>query len=191
MFDLDAFIDDCLRLAREPHAPKRVLERMRAAIADPKAVDAAVAPLDAKVGVLDAPLYRSPELTVLNVTLRPGMLSIPHDHRMWAVIGIYAGEEANTFYRRGQKGLEEANQRMLRVGEAMLIGEDVVHAIENRLSEPTRGLHVYGGDLLGAERSMWDPHSGAELPYDVPQFYRWSRDLALKRRAEAHTGAAG
>ena len=93
MFDLDRFIEDCLSLSRGEHAPKRVLERMREAVADPDAIKRAVAPLDAKVGVLDAPLYRSPELTVLNVTLRPGVLSIPHDHRMWAVIGIYGGED--------------------------------------------------------------------------------------------------
>ena len=24
----------------------------------------------------------------------------PHDHRMWAAIGIYAGEEDNAIYRR-------------------------------------------------------------------------------------------
>ena len=191
MFDLDGFIEDCLRLSRGEHAPKRVLERMREALADPEAIKQAVAPLDAKVGVLDAPLYRSGELTVLNVTLRPGVLSIPHDHRMWAVIGIYGGEEANTFFRRGEKGLEESNHRTCVAGDAILLGADVVHAIENPRAEPTLGLHVYGGDLLGAERSMWDPHSGEERPYEVQQFYRWSRDRALKRRDEKSQAAAG
>ena len=191
MFDLDRFIEDCLRLVRGEHAPKRVLERMREALADPEAIKRSVPPLDAKVGVLDAPLYRSSELTVLNVALRPRMLSIPHDHRIWAVIGIYAGEEANTFFRRGEKGLEESNHRTVRAGEAILLGEDVVHAIENPGAQPTLGLHVYGGDLLGAPRSMWDPHTGEERPYDVPQFYQWSKDLALKRRASAAVSPSG
>ena len=190
MFDLEAFIEDCGRLVREPHAPKLALERMREAMADPTAVASAVTPLEPKVGVLDAPLYRSSELTVLNVTLRPGVLSIPHDHRMWAVIGIYQGEEANTFYRRDGAGLAEANRRTIRTGEAILLGEDVVHAIENPLATPTLGLHVYGGDLLAAPRSMWDPKEGREHAYDVPQFYAWSRELALSRRA-ARAPAAG
>ena len=185
MFDLSRFIEDCRGLAGDAHAPKRVLELMRAAVADPDAVAAAVAPLAAGAGALDEPLYRSAELTVLNVTLKPGMLSIPHDHHMWAVIGIYGGEEANTFYRRGEHGLEEANHRTVRTGEAMLVGADVVHAIENPLEQPTLGLHVYGGDLLGAARSMWSPHTGEEHPYDIPQFYRWCRDLAQTRRAAA------
>ena len=185
MFDLEAFIEDCKRLVGEPHAPRRVLELMREAVAKPDEVAGAVAPLEPKVGVLDAPLHRSPELTVLNVGLKPGNLSIAHDHRMWAVIGIYEGEEENTFYRRGEAGLVETNRRTVHTGEAVLLGEDVVHAIENRLTTPTRGLHVYGGDLIGAERSMWDPGFAAEHAYDIPQFYRWCGDLARSRRAAA------
>lgn len=185
MFDLSAFIDDCRRLVAEPHAPRRILELMREALTHPDEIARAVPPLEAGVGVLDAPLYRAADLTVLNVALRPGMLSIPHDHRIWAVIGIYAGEEANTFYRREGAGLTQHNHRTIHAGEAILLGEDVVHAIENPLPTPTLGLHVYGGDLLGAPRSMWDPEIGAEHPYDVPQFYRWSKDLALARRAQA------
>ena len=190
MFDLDGFVETCRRLAGDPHAPKRVLELMREAVTDPEAVRRAVTPLAPKVGVLDAPIFRSAELTLLNVSLRPGMLSIAHDHHMWAVIGIYEGEEANTFFRRTERGLEESNHRTVKTGEALLLGADVVHAIENPLSQPTLGLHVYGGDLLSAARSMWSPHDGSEHPYDIPQFYRWSRDRAEKRRAVASEATA-
>jgi len=185
MFDLDQFVAACREVPPGPHAPKQVLDLMRAAVADPEAVSKAVPPLPPGSGVLDAPLFRSEALTVLNVALRPHDLSIPHDHRIWAVIGIYDGREANTFYRRTEHGLEEANHRTVEAGEAMLLGADVVHAIENPLDAPTRGLHVYGGDLLGAERSMWNPKTGEEHPYEIKQFYRWARDLALSRRAAA------
>jgi predicted metal-dependent enzyme (double-stranded beta helix superfamily) len=190
MFDLDGFVESCRRVARSPHAAKHVLDLMRDAMADPAAVVQAVTPLAPNVGVLDAPIFRSAELTVLNVSLRPGMFSIPHDHRIWAVIGIYQGTEANTFFRRSEHGLDVANRRTVEAGKAILLGADVVHAIENPLSLPTLGLHVYGGDLLGAERSMWSPHTGEEHPYDIPQFYRWSHDLASAQRAAAHEVAA-
>lgn len=191
-FDLDAFVADCRRLAAGPHAPARVLERMREAIADPAGIAAAVAPLAAGVGALDAPLFRSDDLTVLNVTLAPGLMTIPHDHAMWAVVGIYQGEEVNTFYRPAADGegagasdgaLAESNHRSVPAGEAILLGEAVVHAIHNPLPSPTLGLHVYGGDLLGASRRMWDPGLAGAHAYDIPQFYRWSRELALSRRA--------
>ena len=186
MLELEAFVEACRRLVGEPHAPKRALELMREAMASPDEVSRAVAAPAPKTGALDAPLFRSEALTILDVTLKPGMLSIPHDHGMWAVIGIYEGEEANTFYRRGAAGLEEANRRTIHTGEAILIGDDVVHAIENPLGAVTRGLHVYGGDLIAAPRSMWNPTTGAEHPYDIPQFYAWSRELAQMRKAKAH-----
>jgi len=191
MFDLDGFVERCRRLAGEPHAPKRVLELMREAVADPEAVKKGVPPLAPNVGVLDEPIFRSSELTVLNVALRPGGLSIPHNHAMWAVIGIYQGKEANTFFRRTEHGLEQSNHRTVETGEAMLLGADVVHAIENPLASLTLGLHVYGGDLLGVERSMWRSEAGEESPYEVAQFYGWSRDRALARRALAGQATAG
>ncbi|HZZ35875.1 MAG TPA: hypothetical protein VFE03_09130 [Caulobacteraceae bacterium] len=183
MFDLDAFIEDCRGAVGAPDGARRVLGLMREAMRDPEALKAAITPLEGKVGALDAPLFRSDDLVVLNVTLRPGILTIPHDHAMWAVIGIYEGQENNTFYRRAGPRLEEANRREVTAGEAMLLGADVIHAIENPLTVPTLGLHVYGGDLLAAPRRMWNPHSGEEAPYDIPQFYQWGKELAQKRRA--------
>ena len=187
MFDLGGFIDAC-RAASGPHAPKQVLELMREALADPQALAAAVPPLAKGEGVLDTPLFRAPDMTVLNAALRPRLVSIPHDHGMWAVIGIYDGEEENTFFRREGNGLAESNHRTIHAGEAILLGPDVIHAIENPLDRPTLGLHVYGGDLLGHERHMWDPHTGEAHAYDVPQFNLWCRDLALQRRAAQVAG---
>jgi predicted metal-dependent enzyme (double-stranded beta helix superfamily) len=178
MFDLQGFIDSCRRVVSEPHGARLVLDLMREALKDPQALKAAITPLEGKVGALDAPLYRDDQMVVLNVALRPGFLTIPHDHRIWAVIGIYEGQENNTFYRRAGPGLEQANQRDVAAGEAMLLGADVIHAIENPLTVPTLGLHVYGGDLLAATRSMWNPHTGEETPYDVPTFYQWSKERA-------------
>jgi hypothetical protein len=191
MFDLEAFVEACQRLVREPHAPRLALELMREAVADGPAVAKAVTPLEGRANALDAPLYRSAELTILNATLRPGFVSIPHDHGMWAVIGIYDGEEANTFYRRAGAGLEASNHRTVHAGEAIILGEDVIHAIENPLTTQTFGLHVYGGDLVAARRSMWDPEAGREHAYDIPQFFRWSGDLARARKAAREAAAAG
>ena len=50
-------------------------------------------------------LYRSPDLTVLDVIWPPLMTLYPHDHRMWAAIGIYSGREDNAFYRRDDDSL--------------------------------------------------------------------------------------
>jgi predicted metal-dependent enzyme (double-stranded beta helix superfamily) len=44
-------------------------------------------------------LYSSADLTILNVVWGPRMTIMPHNHRMWAVIGIYTGREDNIFWR--------------------------------------------------------------------------------------------
>jgi predicted metal-dependent enzyme (double-stranded beta helix superfamily) len=50
-------------------------------------------------------LHNSPDLTVLNLVCAPGVLSLPHDHRMWAAIGVYEGREENAFFRRDGRSL--------------------------------------------------------------------------------------
>ncbi len=45
-------------------------------------------------------LYRGEDLTVLNVIWAPLMTIMPHDHRTWAVIGVYGGREDNVYWRR-------------------------------------------------------------------------------------------
>lgn len=173
MFDLKEFVEGCLRASKAADGPRRVLELMRSTVQDGAAISKAIAAGANAQAILDAPLFRSPELVVLNVTLPPRLASPPHDHRIWAVIGIYEGQEDNVFYRRAGARLGEASRRSLRAGEAMLLADDVIHAIANPLPAPTRGLHVYGGDLLATERSMWSPATGAELAYEARQFFRW------------------
>ena len=45
-------------------------------------------------------LYHSSDLTILNVIWAPRMTIMPHNHQMWAVIGVYTGREDNIFWRR-------------------------------------------------------------------------------------------
>jgi predicted metal-dependent enzyme (double-stranded beta helix superfamily) len=113
-------------------------------------------------------LHRSDDLTVLSVVIPSGLPgTLPHDHRMWAVVGVYGGQEDNQFFRRAEPGLEQRGGRSIRAGEALAMGTDTVHAIRNpSTSSWLAALHVYGGDLVGAERSMWTPPDHEEQPYD-------------------------
>ena len=40
-------------------------------------------------------LFASPEITVQRIVWRGGARSNVHEHRMWAVVGVYAGAEVN------------------------------------------------------------------------------------------------
>ena len=94
MFDLDGFVADC-RAALKERAPELAVKELVArAVAEPAEVEATLGTPTAGGA---ARLHHSPELTILNVIWTPGMAIYPHDHRMWAVIGLYGGREDNTF----------------------------------------------------------------------------------------------
>ncbi len=114
MFDLDRFIEDCRAAVREDPSHKAAREVLARANSNPAAILAALGePTTAGV----TPLYRSEELTILNVIWGRGMTIMPHDHRMWAVIGVYTGREDNIFWRRlpGEAGglIEAAGAKSL------------------------------------------------------------------------------
>ena len=89
MFDLDRFIAD-LRATLPERSRQPMREVVARAVADPAALVRAIgAPDTAGVQVL----YRSPELTVLNRLWGPRQVTLPHDHRMSAVIGMDEGRE--------------------------------------------------------------------------------------------------
>ena len=112
-------------------------------------------------------LHHAADLTVLQVAWTPGMAINPHEHRMWAVIGMYGGQEDNAFYRRSPGGLEAAGGRELPAGDVLVLGDDVIHSVANSRREYAVALHVYGGDFFAVERSEWDFDTFTERPRDI------------------------
>jgi len=163
VFDVDAFVADCQRALGEAHAMLAIKEVLERAVAEP---DAVTASLNTDPGV--TVLHRSADLTVLSVVVPAGARQTPpHDHRMWALVGICGGQEDNQFFRRTGDGLAESGGRSLRVSDTLAMGDDTIHAIHNPLEHSAlAAIHVYGGDLIGAERSMWTGPEHVEQPYD-------------------------
>jgi predicted metal-dependent enzyme (double-stranded beta helix superfamily) len=159
--DRDELVSSCIKASEEAEprlAVKEVLER-------------AVREFSAEVekpasGWLDI-WHLSPTLTVLNAVWPPGMTLYPHDHRMWAAIGIYGGQEDNTFYRRSDGRLAASGGKDLRRCDVVLLGDETIHAVHNPLRRYTGAIHVYGGDFVNTARSQWDPETLLEEPYDL------------------------
>ncbi|MBV9829109.1 MAG: hypothetical protein JO001_26100 [Alphaproteobacteria bacterium] len=181
MFDIERFIEECQAAVREDRTHKAARDVLARANSDPAAVLAAMGE-PTRAGV--TPLYKSGSLTVLNVVWGKRMTIMPHDHRMWAVIGVYTGREDNIFWRRlpgDSTGLiEAAGAKSLGPGCAEPLGPDVIHSVTNPLGRLTAALHVYGGDFYGVERSDWDPENLRERDYD----------FALHRRMFEEANAA-
>jgi predicted metal-dependent enzyme (double-stranded beta helix superfamily) len=181
MFDIDTFVAQCRAALRESSPESAVRELVERTVAQPSAVERA---LGAPVAAGFTALHRSPELTVLNVVWSPGLAIYPHDHRMWAVIGLYGGREDNTFYRRSPEGLVVAGAKALEARDAALLGKSIVHAVTNPLRAFTGAIHVYGGDFFATPRSEWTPDTLEERPYDVEHTRRLFADANDRWRAE-------
>jgi len=96
---------------------------------------------------------------------------MPHNHKVWAVIGVYEGREDNIFWRRlkspDNNKIEAAGAKSIGAGEVASLGKDLIHSVSNPISRFTRAIHVYGGNFFEIERSEWEPMTLTERPYDV------------------------
>lgn len=122
--------------------------------------------------------FCSSTLTLLKATLPPRFKNPPHEHRMWAVVGIYEGQELNVFYRRKENGIEEISRQLVIGPEAIILEPDTIHSIENPLDRLSFGLHVYGGDVDRTERSIWNPLTLSEERYNFQKMLHYSHKLS-------------
>ena len=169
MFEKECFIEECRALLRETKPQAAIRELVARAVSEPARVERALgAPRRAGVETV----YKADDLTILNLCWGPGMKIHPHNHEMWAVIGIYGGREDNVFYRRNDGGLTQHGTKEMNAGDAILLGTNIIHAVTNPLDRFTCAIHVYGGNFFATPRSEWDPKTMEEHPYDVAHTLR-------------------
>jgi predicted metal-dependent enzyme (double-stranded beta helix superfamily) len=179
-FDLDAFIEDLERARKERDAQRAVEEVLARAVSDPASVVAELGePRQAGIH----PLHRAPDLTVLNVVWAPLMILLPHEHRMWATIGVYGGREDNILWERSGARVEAASAASLSVKEVFSLPEDAVHSVTNPIERLTGAIHVYGGDFFAVARNEWDAETLSERPFDLENAMRLFEEA--NRRFEA------
>ena len=104
---------------------------------------------------------------------------------MWAVVGVYAGQELNRIFERVSDGIRECDSRVVAEGDVFVLGPDALHSVENPGHERTAALHVYGGDILNIERSGWGP-DGREVPFAENSSARNAMLNAFRELVEEH-----
>jgi predicted metal-dependent enzyme (double-stranded beta helix superfamily) len=169
-FDVQRFIDDVKRANAETDSQRAVQGVLRRAVSDPRAVLAGLGE-PRKVGIQS--IYRSPDLTILNVIWAPLMVLLPHNHNMWASIGIYTGREDNIVWRRHEDGVIEASRaESLSEKEVFALPVDAIHSVTNPIPRMTGAIHIYGGDFFAVPRSEWDSETLRERPMDIEAIQR-------------------
>ena len=183
MFDLDDFLEQCEQARQETEPRRAIREVLDRALAEPNAVAEALAPTEGGLTLL----HHTDELTVLHVVWAPKMRLYPHDHRMWAAIGIYAGQEENAFYRRNERTLVDSGGKRLDTGDTVVLGDDTIHAVTNPREGLTGAIHIYGGDFVNQPRSQWGPGPVEERPYDYEGTLQHFAEANASWRATADT----
>jgi len=181
VFNKDHFIQDCIKAVAE--GQEAVREVVAEAVSDNAGVMSELGEPE-HAGI--SPLYRSPDLTILNFAWAPCMSLMPHNHQMFSVVGIYSGREDNVFWRRTEATIEAAGAKSLGVGDLATLGRNIIHSVLNPIGKMTCALHVYGGDFFEPDepRSEWDHETLIERPWDLDKV------KSLFREAEERFGAA-
>lgn len=107
-------------------------------------------------------------LTISAPAFLPGRPTPVHDHITWGVIGVYAGQQKTTRYRRldnaeqeGKADLEMIEEEVFGRGTVYpLIPPDDIHRIEAMGDEPGISLHVLGMDPGTLNRHIFHPAEG-------------------------------
>ena len=172
MFQKDRFVEDCKSAIGQ--GQKAIRELVLEAVADPSGIVAELGE-PTKAGIY--PLYSGDDLTVINFVWAPCMTLMPHNHHMFAVIGIYNGREDNLFWRRidngaeigANPGIEAAGADSLGPGQVATLGRDIIHSVANPITKLTSAIHVYGGDFFNPPepRSQWGHESLVEQPWNI------------------------
>ena len=180
MFDVDRFVEEC-RAALDEGSPELAMkEVVQRAVSAPDELTRAFGQPEAIANI--QPLYHSDNLTVMHFVWPPHMALFPHDHRMWAVIGVYGGREDNTFYKRradGQ-GLDRVNGRTLEGKDVVVLGEEIIHSVTNPLRQYTPAIHVYQGDFVEMPRSAWASETSEEEPFSQDRLARAFAEARVK-----------
>jgi predicted metal-dependent enzyme (double-stranded beta helix superfamily) len=184
VFDLDQFLSDCRGAVLETQPAAAIKEVVQRAVNTGGGVLSTLSGDHAGI----FPIYLAQDLSVFNVVWAPVMRIPPHNHLMWATIGLYGGQEDNTFYRRAGPGLTASGGTKLRTGDVTLLGHNTIHAVTNPLSRFTGAIHVYGGNLATCVgRSEWNPATLEESPFDFSKTTQYFEE-ANRRMATDGTG---
>jgi len=178
MFSLDNLIADCkAAIAGGRTAQSEVRDILAKAVSEPGAVLKELG--EPETGGI-VKLHDDGDLTIINVIWAPHMTIMPHNHEMWANIGVYTGREDNIFWRRVKDNedgfIEAAGAESLGLKDSTTLGRDIIHSVTNPLSKLTGAIHIYGGDFFRVERSEWDPESHTEQAYDMQKNLRMLED---------------
>jgi predicted metal-dependent enzyme (double-stranded beta helix superfamily) len=179
-FDPERFIEEVKRARRETESQKAVEEVIARAVSEPRRILHGMGePTQAGIHTL----YHGDDVTILNIVWAPLMVLLPHNHNMWASIGLYSGREDNITWERTGPVIEASGAASLSEKEVYGLPEVGIHSVTNPIRRMTAAIHVYGGDFFAPGRSEWDAETLRERPFDLEAARETFRDANERFKA--------
>lgn len=175
-FDIARFVEGCFEALEAERPVEAIRDLLTVTVSEPSnLIEGLPDPLGQELV-----LFRDPRLTIIQVTVAPGLQYPPHNHGMEAAIGLYAGLERNLWFGPvASDSILARGMSDLRAKDTIKMAGGVIHAVANPAKGHSAGLHVYLGDLIAHDRTLWHPDTLQPMPFDNDKYF------GLVREAEA------
>jgi predicted metal-dependent enzyme (double-stranded beta helix superfamily) len=182
-FDIGRFVELCFEALQTDDPVEVISELLTVTVSKP---DNLIDGLPDALGQ-ELVLFRDPRLTIIQVTIAPGLQYPPHNHGMEAAIGLYAGLERNLWYGTARaESILIRGASELRAKDSIKMDGAVIHAVANPAGKYSAGLHVYLGDLIAHDRTLWHPDTLQPMPFDNDKYFGLVREAEAARPSRPH-----
>jgi 3-mercaptopropionate dioxygenase len=114
-------------------------------------------------------LFRAADrtLSLFSLVVPPGAMTPVHDHLAWGLVGLYAGNQDEEFYRPGSGRLELERRRPLSPGGfyALLPPRNDVHRVRTTSAVTSVSIHLLANDTGCVLRHTYDEETGEARPF--------------------------
>ena len=110
-------------------------------------------------------LQRAPRFNVTSVIWHPGDEAGSHDHETWGLVGVVENEIQETRYTSSGRrdlggkvtlGVKEILRHKAGAVSMLIPPHDEIHAMYNPTERDTVEIHIYGKELAGLQRHVFD-----------------------------------
>jgi predicted metal-dependent enzyme (double-stranded beta helix superfamily) len=114
-------------------------------------------------------LFRAADraLSLFSLVVPPGGMTPVHDHLAWGLVGLYAGNQDEEFYRPGNGRLQLERRRPLSPGGfyALLPPRNDVHRVRTTSAVTSVSIHLLANDTGCVLRHTYDEETGEARPF--------------------------
>jgi predicted metal-dependent enzyme (double-stranded beta helix superfamily) len=114
-------------------------------------------------------LFRAADrtLSLFSLVVPPAAMTPVHDHLAWGLVGLYAGNQDEEFYRPEHGRLELDRRRPLSPGDAytLLPPQNDIHRVRTTSTITSVSIHLLANDTGCVLRHTYDESTGEAHPF--------------------------